>query len=218
MELKIGSVAIFKAYFSSFTWKALAVCAVLFGGAVQLVQADQQAATVRHINVSGDDHDLAVEITASKAVTPHTQTVTAPDRLIVDLPEARPGAGLKKISINRGKLKDVRVGLLSANPLTTRVVLDLTAPTEYHVSPSANAIIVKLSNETAPAAAPVAPTTNPPADAQPAETTSSVPAPPPPQPSEPSRARWILPILVVTTVMAMLVIAVVAHLQNRRSD
>lgn len=215
MKCKIGCVAICRAMFS-LAWKTLAICAVLLGGGAQLVHAGQQPATVRHITVSGDDPDLAVEITATRAIIPRTQTVTGPDRLIVDLPEARPDRGLQKIPINRGKVKDVRVGLLSANPPVTRVVLDLMAPTEFRVTRLANTIVVKLGNEPAPAAAPVAPTTEPSADAQSSDTTSASPTPAPQ--SEPSRARWILPILVVTTVMAMLVIAVVAHLQNRRGD
>lgn len=218
MKFKIRCVPICRVCRFAFSWNTLAICALLLGGSAQLVQAGQQAATVRHITVSGDDPDLAIEITATKAIIPRTQTVTGPDRLIVDLPEARPDRGLQKIPINRGKVKDVRVGLLSANPPITRVVLDLVAPTEFRVTRLANTIVVKLANESAPAAAPVAATTEPSADAPSSETTSAAPNPPPPQSSEPSRARWILPILVVTTVMAMLVIAVVAHLQNRRGD
>jgi hypothetical protein len=211
---KIGCVAIYKVRTFSFAWKNLAVYALLFGGSV-LVHAGQQVATIRHINISGDDHDLTVQITASSPVAPRTQTVTDPDRLIVDFPAARPDIRLQKIPVNRGRLKDVRVGLLSANPPTTRVVLDLTSPTEYQVSPLANTIVVKLGNEPAPAAQP---TTSAPADTPSAETTAAVPNSVPPQSPEPSRLRWILPILVISTVMAMLVIAIVAHLQNKRSD
>jgi len=200
-----------------FSLGALAIYAVVLGGGVRPLQARQQTATVRHIAVTGDDHDPGIEIRATGPIIPRTQTVTGPDRLIIDLPEARPAAGLQKIPINRGKLKDVRVGLLSAHPPTTRVVLDLAAPTEYRVSPLANAIVVKLGNYPAPEPAPAASAASPPAEARPAETTSAAPTPPSPQSSEPSRARWILPILVITTVMAMLVIAVVAHLQNSRS-
>lgn len=200
----------------------LAICGVTFGGGVQPVQAGQQTAVIRHITVTGDDHDLGVEITATRPIIPRTQTVTDPDRLIVDLPEARPGAGLQKILVNRGELKNVRVGLLSANPPITRVVLDLTAPTDYRVSPQANTIVVKLGSESGPAAAPIAPPTSPtadapPADATPAETTSQVSTPPPPQSSEPRPLHWIMPILVVMAVMAMLVTAVVVHLQNKRT-
>jgi hypothetical protein len=193
----------------------LAIGGVTFGGGVPSVQAGQKGAIIRHIAVTGD-HDLEVEITATKPIIPRTQTVTDPDRLIIDLPGARPGAGLQKILVNREELKNVRVGLLSANPPITRVVLDLTAPTDYRVSPRANTIVVKLGSESGPSAASIPPPTNPTADAAPAETTSAVSTPPPPQ-SEPSPLRWIMPILVVTAVMAMLVIAVVVHLQNKRS-
>lgn len=199
-----------------FCLEALALYLIVSSDGVRAVYAGQQTAIVRHIGVIGDDHDPGIEISATRPIIPRTQTVTGPDRLIIDLPEARPAAGLQKIPINRGKLKDVRVALLSAHPPTTRVVLDLVATTEYRVSPLANAIVVKLGNDPAPAAAPVASAPNPPADAQSAEATSAAPTPTPPQPSEPSPARWIMPFLVVATVMAMLVIAVVAHLQNRR--
>ena len=198
-----------------FCWEALALCMVMFGAGVQLVHAGRQAATVRHIAVTGDDHDLGVEITASKPVTPRTQFVTDPDRLIVDLPEARPAAGLQKIPIHRGQLTDVRVGLLSANPPITRVVLDLAAPPQFRVSPLANTVVVRLGNDAGSGPAPVAPTTNPPATVRPAVTTPPV-AIPLEQRSERSWTRWILPILVTTTVLAMLVIALMVHIQNRR--
>ena len=194
----------------------LAACAVLFGGEVHLVQAGQQAATIRDIHVTGGDQDLKVEISATRPVTPRTQTVTGPDRLIVDLPEARPDAGLQKILINRGKLRDVRVALLSANPPTTRVVLDLVSPIEYGVSPLANRIIVKLGKESGTASAAVVPTTNAPAALKTTETTAALPGPPMGQPPARSWARWIMPILVMMTILAMLVTALVAHIQNRQ--
>ena len=201
--------------------KTLAICAVLFGGCLQLtgMQAGQQAVTISHITVTGDDHDLGVEITATAPITPRVQTVTDPDRLVVDIPEALPSASLHKILVNRGKLRDIRIGLLSANPRITRVVLDLMAPSnQYRVSPSGTTIVIKLGNESEPGPAPVAPPAKLPVEARPAETTSVVATPPPAQPSEPSRARWILPILVMTTVAAMLVISLVVYIQNKRGS
>lgn len=203
----------------SFALKMLAIWTVILGGGLQLkvilAQAGPQAATIRHIAVTGDDQDLGVEITATKSITPLTQTLTDPDRLIVDLPEAKPDARLQKILINRGKLKDVRVGLLSANPPVTRVVLDLTAATEYRASTLANKIIVKLGGESGDATAPIVATTNSPAEAASAESTSEAQTPAPTQPTESNPVRWILPILTITAVMAMLVISVVVYLQNR---
>ena len=201
--------------------KTLAFYAVLFGGCLQVtgivVRADHQAATISKITITDDHQDLGVEITATAPITPSIQTLTDPDRLIVDIPEAVPSSGLHTISVNRGKLRDIRVGLLSANPPITRVVLDLMAATsQYRVSPLANTIVVKLGSESGLRPAPTTPTTRLPVDARPAETTSAVATAPPVQPSGPSRARWILPILVMATVVAMLVIAIVVHIQNRR--
>ena len=202
--------------------KTLAICAVLLACRLQLsgipVQAGKQVATIRHIAVTGGDHDLNVEITATVPITARTQTVTDPDRLIVDLPEALPSAGLHKIFVNRGKLMDIRVGLLSANPRITRVVLDLASPTQYRVLPIGNTIVIKLSGEPGPGHAPVAATTMPPAETVPAQTTSVVAIPPPARSPEPNRARWILPILVTAVVLAMLTIAAVNHIQNKRAS
>jgi hypothetical protein len=192
------------------------VCAVLAGGGVKMAQAAQPAATVRNIAVTSSDHDIAVQIIASKPVTPRTQFVTGPDRLIVDLPETRPDAGLRKLLIQRGKLRDVRVGLLSANPPVTRVVLDLVAPPEFRVLPLANAVVVKLAEVSGVESSKITPTSNPPAVVIPAASTSALAITPLEVASGHSWARWIMPILVTTTVLAMLLISLFAHIQNRR--
>jgi hypothetical protein len=201
----------------------------LFGGCLQLqgipVQTGQQAATLRDITISGDDHDLAVQITATAHLTPRIEIATDPDRLIVDLPEALPRAGLDKILVNRRKLRDIRIGLLSANPRITRVVLDLSPPiTPYRLLPMGNTLVVKLGDDSGAGPAPRAATAKLQVDTKSAASSSmdatnlpaQSPIPPHPQSPEPSRTRWTLPILVTTTVLAMLIIALVAHIQNKR--
>lgn len=201
------------------TWsvalETLTVCAALFGGSVQPAQAAEQAATVRNIAVRGGDHNLDVEITASKPVIPRTQFVTGPDRLIVDLPETRPDAGLRKILIQRGKLRDVRVGLLSANPPITRVVLDLMAPPEFRVLPLANAVVVRLVEASGVQSASIVPTNDAPAAVTSTASTSAVAITQFEESSQRSWARWIMPILVTTTVLAMLIISLIVYIQNR---
>lgn len=201
----------------SFCLKTLVVCSFMMGGGLQLMQAAQQVAIVHRLTAIGDDHDPGIEITASKPIIPRSQTVADPDRLIVDLPGARPDAGLQKVAINRGALRDVRVGLLSANPPVTRVVMDLAGPTPYRVSPLANKIVVKFGNESAAVPAPIVATNDPPALPRPTETTSALPMPPPEQPTQRSWAHWIMPILVTASVVAMLVITLVVNIQNRRN-
>ena len=212
----------------SVTLKTLAGCAVLFGGCLQLqgilVEGGQQAATIRHIAVTGDHDDLRIEITATAPITPLIQTVTDPDRLIVDIPAARPSSDLHKIVVNRGKVRDIRVGLIGVNPPIARVVLDLTAPTtQYEVLPQGNTIAIKLGDESGKSVsesksvrAPIAPTTKPAVEARTVDTTPVVETPPPDPSPERSRTRWILPILVMVTVAAMLVTALVVRIQNWR--
>jgi hypothetical protein len=196
--------------------KTLTIHAFLFGCCLQLSGIEVQAANL-NITVTGDHHDLAVAITATAPIIPRIETVTEPDRLVVDVPDVLPGVGLQKIFVNHGKLKDIRVGLLSANPCITRVVLDLFGPIQYRLLPSRNSIVVNLGEEAESAPAPIAVTTMFPVETKSAEIMAAVATTPPAQVSpERSRTRWILPILTMGTVFTMLVIALVSHIQNAR--
>jgi hypothetical protein len=115
-------------------------------------------ARVQHLVVRGTDDALEVEIqTSGAAVSPETQAISGPDRIIVDFPGALPAAELRALRINRGALKSVRAGLFFSNPPITRVVLDLAAPLSYQISSSQtsarNVVIVRLgSGATSPVA------------------------------------------------------------------
>ena len=94
---------------------------------------------------------MEVEIQTSGApVAPDTQTITGPDRIVVDFPGALPAAELRALKVNLGALKGVRSGLFFSNPPITRIVLDLVEPQSYQISTTQisttqNAIVVKLS-------------------------------------------------------------------------
>ena len=85
-----------------------------------------------------------IEIETSQRLEPAVQTVTGPDRLVIDFPQSLPGPQLRALAVNQGEVKGVRVGLLSSNPPVTRVVLDLKSAQVYQVFPSAKSVIVKL--------------------------------------------------------------------------
>ena len=81
---------------------------------------------------------MEVEIQTSGApVAPDTQTLTGPDRIVVDFPGALPAAELRALKVNRGALKGVRTGLFFDNPPITRIVLDLAEPQSYQISSDA---------------------------------------------------------------------------------
>lgn len=185
----------------------MAICVVLLGTCLGLngdsVRVGTQAAIIRDVAVTGSQDDLNVEIIGTAALAPLTQTVTNPDRLIVDFPEALPMAGLRKILVNRGNLIAIRIALLSSHPRVTRVVLDLTSLTQFRLFPSGNVVVVKLAAESAPGDA---------------NRTNGTPVIGNAFPDQPSSVRWILPILTITAVLALLTMALVARIQNKRSS
>ena len=87
---------------------------------------------------------VEIEIEASERVVPQTNVLTGPDRLIVDFVNARPGAQLRNLPVNRAEVKNLRVGLFSSDPPVTRVVLDLNGPQPYQVFSSGKIVIVKI--------------------------------------------------------------------------
>jgi len=104
----------------------------------------QAQTSVRSVKVLGSKDAVEIEVEASDRLVPQTQVLTGPDRLVVDFPNAVPGNQLRSQSVNRGEVKDVRVGLFQAKPPVTRVVLDLKTAQSYQVFPYGRTIIIKV--------------------------------------------------------------------------
>ena len=101
--------------------------------------------SIRRVQVLGNQSAVEIEIEASEHMAPQAQMLTGPDRLVMDFPNAVPGNQLRSQSVNRGGVKDVRVGLFTANPPVTRIVFDLSAAQSYQIFPAGRTVIVKLS-------------------------------------------------------------------------
>lgn len=127
--------------------KALLCVLILCAGLRANAAPPQNAAntaTIRRVAILGRGNNVEIEIAASQQVTPQTQVLAGPDRVVIDFPGAVPGADLRPMIVNRGDVKAVRVGLFKSNPPVTRVVLDLKAPQAYQLIPSNNTVIVQL--------------------------------------------------------------------------
>src|SRR6266704_1883352 len=72
--------------------------------------------------------------------------IAGPDRLVIDIPNTVPGAALRGMVVNRGEVKGVRVGLFSAAPPVTRIVVDLNSPQPYNIVPNSSGFGVSLGN------------------------------------------------------------------------
>jgi hypothetical protein len=105
---------------------------------------------VRQVRVLGSKDAVEIEIEASDRLVPQTRVLTGPDRLIIDFPNATPSKQLRSQSINRGEVKDVRVGLFQSKPPITRVVVDLNSPQSFQVFPYGRTVMIKVTGGAKP--------------------------------------------------------------------
>lgn len=103
--------------------------------------------SVRSVRVLGSGNTVEIEVDASDRILPQTQVLTGPDRLVVDLPNSLPGRQVRNQSVDRGDVKDVRVGLFQSAPPVTRVVLDLKAARSYQVFPYGRTVMIKVMGD-----------------------------------------------------------------------
>jgi hypothetical protein len=106
--------------------------------------AQAKNTVIRKVSVLAGANGTELEITVDDAVTPNIQVVTGPDRLVIDFPNSTPASTLHNVPLVRGEVTGVRVGLFSAAPPVTRVVVDLKMPQSYQLFPSQKSVIVKL--------------------------------------------------------------------------
>jgi hypothetical protein len=119
------------------------------------VSASRAQISVRGIKVLDTKDAVEIEVEASDRVVPQTQVLTGPDRLVIDFPNAVPGAGLRNQSVDRGEVKDLRFGLFQGKPPVTRIVLDLKTAQSYQVFPYGRTTIIKVLGNTPSATAAV---------------------------------------------------------------
>jgi hypothetical protein len=98
---------------------------------------------VQKISVS-QQGPIQLQVQTSVPIAPQAQIISNPERLIIDVPGAVPGSALRGLTVNRGDLKRIRVGLFSTTPLVTRIVLDLNSPESYRITPLASGFTVSL--------------------------------------------------------------------------
>jgi hypothetical protein len=99
---------------------------------------------VRQVRVLGSNDVVEIEVQASDPIVPQSQVLTGPDRLVVDFPNTVPGSQVRSQSVNRGEVKNVRVGRFQSSPPVTRVVLDLRSAQSYQIFPYGRTVMIKV--------------------------------------------------------------------------
>jgi len=100
--------------------------------------------SVRQLKVVGSRGAVEIEVEASDRIVPQTQVLTGPDRLVIDFPNSVPGKQLFSQSVNKGEVKDVRIGLFQSRPPVTRLVFDLKTAQSYQIFPYGRTVMIKV--------------------------------------------------------------------------
>src|SRR4051812_3241768 len=114
------------------------------GACACLAASSLAQVSVRTVKVLGSKDTVEIEVEASDRIVPQTRVLTGPDRLVVDFPNAVPGSQVRSQSVDRGDVKDVRVGLFQSKPPMTRVVVDLKSARSYQIFPSGRTVMIKV--------------------------------------------------------------------------
>ncbi len=115
------------------------------GTCASLAASSWAQVSVRSVKVLGSKDTVEIEVQASDRLIPETLVLTGPDRLVIDFPNAVPSSQVRNQSIDRGDVKDVRVGLFQAKPPVTRVVLDLKSARSFQVFPNGRTVMIKVT-------------------------------------------------------------------------
>lgn len=145
------------------SWPLFWACVALCAAGSTSSAAFAQSAQIQGVKVLPSTGAVEIEIQMSQPVAPRAQVVPSPARLVIDFPGATPGAQLRNLSVNRGDVLGVRVGLFESRPPTTRVVLDLKSAIAYQMYPSGKSVMIKVGGP----AIPVAHASNPESEAPP---------------------------------------------------
>jgi type IV pilus secretin PilQ/predicted competence protein len=115
-------------------------------------QPEKAAATVvTSVRASAGKEGVKVVITADGAMSSKAFMVSG-NKLVVDIPGVKSRVRPSVIPVRKGGLDKVRVGQHAAPDQKVRVVLDLTKPMQYTVTPEENTVLIAM-NESPPAKA-----------------------------------------------------------------
>jgi hypothetical protein len=115
-------------------------------GASALAGEISAQTSVRRVAILDSKDAVEIEVESSDKIVPQTRVLDNPERLVIDFPNATPGAELRSQSVERGQVKDLRIGLFASKPPVTRLVLDLKSAQTYQVFPSGRTVIIKVMN------------------------------------------------------------------------
>ncbi len=104
-------------------------------------------AAIKSFRIVQEKDGQAVEILSTKPLVPSIQAISDPDRLVIDLPNARLETQQKRISVGADQISTIRADQFQQNPPVARVVVDLLAPRAYTWDAAGNRLVVHLGKD-----------------------------------------------------------------------
>ena len=141
-------------------WRALIALMILVVGLprAQTQTSSKPPASLAHkiaaitsFRIVQEKEGQAVEILSTKPVVPSIQAIGGPDRLVIDLPNARLETKQKRVSVQADQIGTLRADQFQQNPPVARVVVDLLAPRQYRWEGAGNRLVIHLGKNPAEA-------------------------------------------------------------------
>ena len=108
-------------------------------------RAVARTASIERVHVAQNGEALKIEVTLTDQVSPRVMIAENPNRLVLELPGTLSKARQQHIPINMDGVKEVRIGLTSAQPMMTRLVVDLEGGARpYGLSQNGNTIALTV--------------------------------------------------------------------------
>jgi hypothetical protein len=111
-------------------------------------------AAIQSFRIVQEKSGQAVEILSTRPLVPSIQTITDPDRVVIDLPNARLEAQHKRINVQEDQITAIRADQFQQIPPVARVVVDLLAPRTYTWDATGNRLVVHLGRSSGSATSP----------------------------------------------------------------
>src|SRR5208282_4188378 len=103
-----------------------------------------KVAVIKSFRIVQEKDGQAVEILSTRPLVPSIQAISDPERLVIDLPNARLDTQRKRISVQADQISTLRADQFQENPPVARVVVDLLAPRAYTWDAAGNRLVVHL--------------------------------------------------------------------------
>jgi type IV pilus assembly protein PilQ len=103
-----------------------------------------RAVGIRSVGLIRGKNGLEIEVAGSGPMTAKVLKLAAPDRIVLDIPNALPEGASASTLVNSAEVKGIRTARHQANPPVTRVVVDLFSAHNYELNAAGNKLLLTL--------------------------------------------------------------------------